>query len=121
MPSNADRFGSKAPTGPRSEVQITDEVNDRFQAACRSERVDSLQGILETLSKRDAISLLHGEFPHKSKSWFERNLRYLTSMDSTGLYSLFGHKDPTARSAIRNLSRGQSANKVSPKRLAFSM
>lgn len=121
MRSNSAHFTSKTPTGPRSEDETNGVSLDEFQAACRRENLGSIQASLLNLSKKEAVDLLRSEFPHKSKSWFERNLKYLMAMDKDDFYVLFNHQDPTAKTAIRNLSRQNANHRVSPMRLAFSM
>lgn len=121
MPSNSEYFTCKTPTGLRSGDKTHGVTLDEFQAACRRENLGSIQAALLNLSKKDAVELLRSEFPHKSKSWFERNLKYLMAMDKDDFYVLFNHQDPTAKTAIRNLSRQNANHRVSPTRLAFSM
>lgn len=121
MQSKPEEVENNTPTGPRSEVGIANDLITEFRIACQQANIESLQLVLQNLSKKDAIALLRSEFPHKSKSWFERNLRYLMSMGPDDFYILFNHQDPTAVTAIRNLSRQNTTHRVSPMRLAFSI
>lgn len=109
------------PTGPRSEVETRGDLVSGFTTASHQEGFRSVQAKLLDLPKKDAVDFLGSEFPHKSRSWFERNLKYLMSMDFDDFYEMFNHQDPTAKKAIRNLSRRNTTNGASPTRLAFSI
>lgn len=62
-----------------------------------------LQEAIAPLSKRDAVEHLHHLFPHRTKTWFNRNLHYIMALDPEQLGELLPHRDPTARDAVRNV------------------
>ena len=64
-----------------------------------------LQEALEGMDKKSAVEHLHNLFPHKSKSYFDRNYLHILTLDPLGLSRILGHSDPTADKAIRNLER----------------
>ena len=82
-------------------------MNDRalFQAAVDRRDYAALQLSITDLSKKDAVTHLHGLFPHKARAWFVRNLPFLVSLDPLQLGEILGHSDPTARKAISNVMR----------------
>lgn len=57
---------------------------------------------LASLPKKDAVATLLECFPHKTKSFFERNLTHLMRLDPVSLFSTLTYADPTADKAIRN-------------------
>lgn len=64
-----------------------------------------LQEALAGMDKKSAVEHLHNLFPHKSKSFFDRNYLHILTLDPLGLSRILGHSDPTADKAIRNLER----------------
>lgn len=68
-----------------------------------------LQEALEGMDKKSAVDHLHSLFPHKSKSYFDRNYLHIVTLDPLGLSRILGHSDPTANEAIRNVERQCSA------------
>ena len=64
-----------------------------------------LQEQLAGMDKKSAVDHLHNLFPHKSKSFFDRNYLHILTLDPLGLSRILGHSDPTADKAIRNLER----------------
>ena len=64
-----------------------------------------LQEALAGLDKKSAVDHLHHLFPHKSKSYFNRNYTHILTLDPLGLSRILGHSDPTADEAIRNIER----------------
>lgn len=64
-----------------------------------------LQEALEGMDKKSAVEHLHNLFPHKSKSYFNRNYTHILTLDPLGLSRILGHSDPTADTAIRNIER----------------
>lgn len=68
-----------------------------------------LQESLEGMDKKSAVDHLFHLFPHKSKSYFNRNYVHLVTLDPIGLSRILGHSDPTADKAIRNIERSAAA------------
>jgi len=64
-----------------------------------------LQESLEGMDKKSAVDHLLHHFPHKSKSFFDRNYMHILTLDPLGLSRILGHSDPTADKAIRNIER----------------
>ena len=64
-----------------------------------------LQEELAGLDKKSAVTYLHDHYPHKSKSFFDRNYLHILTLDPLGLSRILGHSDPTADKAIRNIER----------------
>ena len=64
-----------------------------------------LQEALAGMDKKSAVDHLRNLFPHKSKSFFDRNYLHILTLDPLGLSRILGHSDPTADKAIRNLER----------------
>lgn len=64
-----------------------------------------LQEHLAGMDKKSAVEYLHQTYPHKSKSFFDRNYLHILTLDPLGLSRILGHSDPTADKAIRNLER----------------
>ena len=64
-----------------------------------------LQVELAGMDKKSAVEHLHSKYPHKSKSFFDRNYLHILTLDPLGLSRILGHSDPTADKAIRNLER----------------
>lgn len=67
----------------------------------RAEKYTLLVHDLAALPKKEAVSILLECFPHITKSFFERNLTHLMSLDPVGLYSTLTYADPTADKAAR--------------------
>lgn len=82
-------------TGPRS--------GDAFDAACRRRDYAALQDAIRDLSKRDAVDHLHRLFPHRSRSWLERNLSYLMGLAPDHFWRL-AYADPTGEAAVRRVA-----------------
>src|SRR5690606_27586369 len=87
-------------TGPRS--------GDAFAAACARRDFASLQDAIRDLSKRDAVDHLHALFPHRTRSWMERNLPYLMALDPDAFWRLT-HPDPTGEDAVRNVMKERAS------------
>lgn len=59
-----------------------------------------LMNTISMLSRKDAVDALVKRWPHKARSWFNRNLAYLVELDPFQLGEMLGHSDPTAKHAL---------------------
>ncbi|WP_151723968.1 hypothetical protein [Arthrobacter luteolus] len=62
-----------------------------------------LQEALAGMDKKSAVDHLLNLFPHKSKSYFDRNYQHLLALDPLGLSNILSYSDPTARKAINRV------------------
>ena len=83
-------------TDPRSGIA--------FRAACERRDFQSLQDVLRSMTKRDAVDHLCWLFPSHAREWMRRNLPYLMALTPADFERAL-HADPTANAAIRSVMR----------------
>lgn len=71
----------------------------------RVERYELLTADVAGMSKKDAVDTLLEAFPHNTRSFIERNLKYLQQLDPVALKTKLMYSDPTGDAAVREVMK----------------
>lgn len=66
-------------------------------------QIAEIQDECRAESPKTARAILRSYFPHKSDSFFKRNLQRILALSPDDLARVIGYPDPTGEKAVRNV------------------